>query len=154
MKKMLFLSLFIISLTIIGCNKDEKSTDENQTTKTDLLTNGSSKSWVTTAFFANGVDITPLQEDCDKDNLVVFSSNGTVHGDAGNTKCDPDDPQTYDEGNWVWANNETQIITTTPDLDLDTTFVDTATVIELSNTILKITGKDDGQVFEVHLQAQ
>lgn len=151
MKKLLLLGVIALGVATVACDKDE---DPAETSKTDLLTNGSSKSWITTSFFVNDVDITAFQDTCDQDDLIVFKSDKTMHGDEGSIKCDPSDPQTYDHGTWYFANNETQIISTTPDIELDTIYIDTANVLELTNTSLKITGKEEGDVFEVHLQAQ
>src|SRR3954471_11837852 len=45
-------------------------------------------------------------ENCSKDDLVNFNTNGTYTFDEGATKCDPTDPQTT-SGTWLWNTNET-----------------------------------------------
>lgn len=50
-------------------------------------------------------------EDCDKDDLITFSDDGTWNSDEGATKCDPADPQTS-TGTWeLSSDNSTFTIT-------------------------------------------
>jgi hypothetical protein len=105
------LALLCISCIMSSCKKDDDPT------KTDLLT---SKDWKTTALTIdpavdmNGdgtadTDMLSLYEDCQKDDLVRFGTDKTVTNDEGETKCDPDDPQTSSGGTWSFNSDETEL---------------------------------------------
>jgi hypothetical protein len=109
---------FTITLASLfsACDKDEELKTEVPS-KTDLLTSGQ---WKITAYTLtppmdlNG-DGTPdsdglaAMEACQRDNLFIFSKNGTLTTDEGSTKCDPDDPQ-QEPSTWSFQNNETEIV--------------------------------------------
>jgi hypothetical protein len=101
-------SIFVLS----SC---EKKSDETKST-TEYLTAGNWKvtgMTVDPGFEFSGIIITDiyknLMEDCTKDDLIKFNIDGTVTDDEGATKCDPDDPQTTDDGTWTLTNDDKTI---------------------------------------------
>jgi hypothetical protein len=48
-------------------------------------------------------------EACQRDDLFIFSKDGTLIIDEGSTKCDPDDPQ-QESSTWSFQNNESRIV--------------------------------------------
>ena len=64
-----------------------------------------------------GVVVTDLYnylEDCQKDDIMRFNSNGSITQDEGTTKCEPDDPQTTDMGSWILIENDQKVRITQP----------------------------------------
>ncbi len=45
-------------------------------------------------------------DDCEKDDITTFNTNGTYSIDEGATKCDPDDPQISDSGSWSLSSDK------------------------------------------------
>ena len=45
-------------------------------------------------------------DDCEKDDITTFSSDGTYKIDEGATKCDPDDPQINETGSWSLSSDK------------------------------------------------
>lgn len=130
--------------SISACNKDD---DENNDAKTnaDYLTSGT---WRITAMnidppldMGGGIiidDFFNFMDNCTKDDLVTFNTNGTITDDEGPTKCDPDDPQTTNDGTWTLTEN-TKLTIMYPDEDdveiniteiNDTTLKGTMTITE------------------------
>ena len=121
----------ILWLFLSGCKKD----DHEVVSKTALLT---SKGWIVTAhtfspafdFDGDGVDDSNLYQfydDCIKDDITKFYTNGKGDYDEGATKCDPGDPQTT-HFSWSFTTNESKLV-------IDT---DVADVVELTSTVLKL----------------
>ncbi|MCF8238393.1 MAG: lipocalin family protein [Saprospiraceae bacterium] len=106
--QILGLGLLAISLTMGACKKD----DDTQSTS-DILIEGK---WDLTAATINpGVEIFPGivvndllidEEPCDADDLTIFNADGSSAGDEGATKCDPSDPQNYNNGTWSLSSDE------------------------------------------------
>ena len=101
MKKLSILSL--LALLILGsCKKDTPSTSCTYNTASVL---GSYKS---TSFLykANAatpeVDLFPSYPDCQKDDLLIFNSNGTYTLSEGATSCNPSNA---DSGTWSISGN-------------------------------------------------
>lgn len=57
----------------------------------------------------NYVDNFPSLDDCSKDDLLEFFTNGTYQLSEGPTKCDPSDPQVYQAGSWELTDDESGI---------------------------------------------
>jgi hypothetical protein len=109
---------FTITLASLfsACDKDDEQKTE-VLSKTDLLTSGQ---WKITAYTLtppmdlNG-DGTPdsdglaAMEGCERDDLLIFSKDGTLIIDEGSTKCDPEDSQ-QESSTWSFQNNEAGII--------------------------------------------
>ena len=123
----------MLSLTITSCKKKDEATPTVAThtpTKTELLTG---KNWkltssiVSPAFFGE-TDLYASMLSCEKDNITIFNSNGTVTDDQGATKCDPSDPQQSTTYNWSFNTDQTIL----------TIDGDDGIIITLSTTTLKI----------------
>lgn len=99
------LILFVI-IGVSSCKKDENKDTTTKSTR-DYLVSGN---WKTTAItvspginFGTTVitDFFAQEDDCQKDDLTKFNADGTITDDEGATKCDPNDPQTTNDGTWI-----------------------------------------------------
>jgi lipocalin-like protein len=101
--------LLIVAFT--SCKKDSLS-------KTDLLTDPNG--WLLTALTIDPAIVDPITgaqianlyaqyNACEKDDIIFFKDNGTIIYDEGATKCDPNDPQTGDDGTWLLSADEKTI---------------------------------------------
>lgn len=89
------------TLTFTSCKKDE------ELSKTEMLTTGS---WIQVGATEDGQDVWDADyEDCEKDDITTFSSDGTFTIDEGATKCNPSDPQISDSGTWELSSDEKTI---------------------------------------------
>ena len=93
---MKFLSIIAIAcvMALTSCKKDTVTSNK------DLLTGGSSKSWLTTKItLTNSAGVTAdvtstfLAAACDKDDFVTFKSDGVYLEDEGALKCTASNPQ-------------------------------------------------------------
>lgn len=86
MRKIFTLSLyFIATAAFFSCSKDEPT----PATPIDILTGGSSKSWLTVSVKENGVN---ALESCDTDNITTFTkATSKVLTEVGAKKCDASD---------------------------------------------------------------
>ena len=127
MKKIIL--LLTIGTTILfssSCKPvEEENTPSNPTpaSKTELLT---SKVWKVTAFTLDGQNFFSQLDDCEKDDLTTFKTNGSFIEDEGATKCNVSDPQIITSSTWKFIDNETKILVDG----------DTATIKTLSTTSL------------------
>ncbi|NVO20480.1 MAG: lipocalin family protein [Bacteroidetes bacterium] len=112
MKKLL-LFLPILSLLLVGaCKKD------SQPTKMEMLT---AKNWKISVYTVDPSlpvtdgggniigytsDMLAQMEDCSKDDLTKFNTDGVMINDEGATKCDPASPQTT-TGTWLFNTDQT-----------------------------------------------
>lgn len=88
----------------ISCKKEEKLS------RTDLLTSGSWKlSSMTSTVGAVTVDMYARMDDCDRDNYITFSANGTMETNVGEIKCEEGDKNEISA--WNFSENETIINT-------------------------------------------
>lgn len=131
------ISIIIISGLVVftSCKKDN---EEN--TPSDYLTSGTWKVTGTTinpGIEFNGIVITDIYnlfiEDCTKDDLITFEADGTLIEDEGPTKCDPDDPQTTNDGKWSISEDGKTMTLTYPDDDPQV-----ANVVSISESTLVI----------------
>ena len=129
------LLLITSAIITLSCNKDEDKNTNTAKTKTELLT---AAPWKRTALISTpaydwnadgtfATDILTAMWPCEKDNLDIYKTNGTIETNEGATKCNPSDPQSWTT-TWVFAVNETKLI-------FDGT--DEYTVVELTETTLK-----------------
>jgi hypothetical protein len=138
MKKLLFAVLATTAM-FTACKKDDNSTPSRK----DMLVNGR---WQLTASTTNSKFATSTStvfdstEDnlasyypCEKDNLDIFNSDGTVTEDEGSTKCASTSPQTTVIGTWSLSNNDSKFILTPSANQNDTTTI-SGDIIELTST--------------------
>ena len=100
MKKLLIVALIGVTsmVSIQSCKKDEGASSA------ELIVG----SWVQVNATDDG-DTTWNDPDewapCEKDDITIFKADGTFTIDEGATKCDPDDPQINDSGNYLVSGN-------------------------------------------------
>ena len=110
------LAAFLFAATLVFTNVQCKKDDDDDKSKTEILTSGQ---WRITAItITPGIDLDEdgtvdtdvykFTEACDRDDYLVFSANGTYEDNEGATKCDTGDPQTA-SGNWAFNDNETKM---------------------------------------------
>jgi hypothetical protein len=129
-----FLSILMIT-AFAGCKKDK-----DEASRMDMLTSGQ---WRITAITATPPIQTPIGmlsdlytlffESCRKDNFYIFKKDGKAEINEGATKCAPSDPQT-NTIDWSLSSDEKEII-----LDGER-----ATILELTNSSLRIRGTEEG----------
>lgn len=115
MKKISTLLLALtMAFTISSCSNDDDDNStpannnpgNNSPTKTEILTG---RTWKITGATIDGQDIFGIFDDCDKDNIYQWKTNGDYVVDEGATKCDPSDPQIETQSTWKFTDNETKI---------------------------------------------
>ncbi len=91
----IFLTVFI---STTSCN-----TDESNLSAKDLLT---AKSWKLQSIKTNGVVVEA--EECQKDDILTFLSDGTYKKSPGTNKCDMMDE--IESGPWILSEDEKNLI--------------------------------------------
>ncbi len=129
-------------LVTTSCKKDD---DDPTPTPYEYLTAGDWK--ITGMEFNPGIDIglgivitdiyNDFMEDCSKDDLMTFNTDGTLTEDEGPTKCDPEDPQTTNDATWTLTDNDKTLTMIDPDFGPSS-----ATVLVLNETTLKLSSTD------------
>ena len=122
-----------------GCKKDDED-DTDQQTKTQLLTSGvwrisghtSPDAYDYDLDGTSSTDIFSQYDACEKDNTLLFKTDGTYEADEGALKCDPDDAQ-MDSGTWAFIENETKMLVDGETID----------IIELTSTRFSFILGDD-----------
>lgn len=147
----------LISLVMVfmsSCEKDEDSPEDTPKTTTEYLTAGY---WNVTAMTISpginfgGIEITDFyaqQDECTKDDLTKFNSDGTITDDEGATKCDPNDPQITNDGTWVLSDDNSSLTMSYPGEDALT-----MNIIQLDGSVFKgnyIIVEDFGTGFETY----
>lgn len=124
-KKILVLTFSTLLLAIISCKNDESTLS----VKDKLIAN----SWKLQSSKTN--EVSDVIQDCQKDNILTFLSNGTYKLDSGEIKCDSVMDES-ESGPWTLSEDEKYIIV---DEDWE------ITIIELTNSklvILEVVGKN------------
>jgi hypothetical protein len=132
-----FIILILYTITFINCKKD--NTTNTPVTKTDVLSGGSSKTWVISKVTqqtagSQPVDVTSQVASCEKDNLYTYKSNGVYIQDEGATKCTNSQPQTI-TGTFSFNADETELTVTN---NLNPSSVGRVTVLELTTSNFNI----------------
>lgn len=137
----LVLALFI---AFTSCKKESDTAVTITATPAEYLTAGS---WKTTAITINpGIDLgdgvlfTDLfsQMDlCEKDDLVIFNTNGTITADEGAIKCDPEMPQTSPDGTWKLSTDNKTLTIDSVDPNSGEPAV-LATIVTLNSTTIVV----------------
>jgi hypothetical protein len=94
---------FAAGLVLLASFTACKKTSVHVKTNTELLTQSS---WKFDNARVNGADVSAFLQACQKDNTLLFVSNGTGTVDEGPTKCNSGDPQTT-PFTWGFLSNET-----------------------------------------------
>jgi len=85
-------------VALAGCNKDDASPIHETE-----LTRGTGK-WKLTALSVTAQgqtgDAYADLEECNKDDIFYFNTNGTYQYQSGDSKCDASEPDIFEEGTW------------------------------------------------------
>lgn len=145
MMKKIPVLLFFGLILVFSCSK---KSDPAPASPDQLLV--TPKGWITTAGTINPPISIPgapagtppisdfyslFLEACEKDDVLLFTSNGQYKIDEGATKCNTSDPQTKEQGTWAFNSTKT-ILNITPQSGTGDAY--TMTIAELSATTLKI----------------
>jgi hypothetical protein len=139
MKKIIIYAVITLGLSgpffLTSCKKEEPIKP-----KTELLCSSPWKIYEQTINpgikIVGGATITDVfaqLDPCDKDDLVLYKSNGTATLDEGPTKCDPLDLQTS-TFTWTFNLDETKLIEDTDSYD----------IVQLDEKVLKASTIIDG----------
>lgn len=144
MKKLL---IPVVLVCLFACNDDDESTSKLQ-----LLTNGSSKSWVLSSAAADN-DCGEPQEDRMKDNSWIFFADGKFMFDGGEvTEAGECSDMINVTGTWKFLENETVLdvyaafATEEPEYDVDMSMF-TGKIKTLTETTLVIEVDGEEGVF-------
>ena len=92
--KYLFLLVIALTITVASCKKDEEPKS-----KKELLT---SNQW---RFLSSKTDgVADMISNCEKDDFMIFASNGTYTWNPGTVKCNSHD--TIITGTWTLSTDE------------------------------------------------
>ncbi len=117
--------LFSVVFIFSACSKEDDDDNNGSTSKTnsEYLTSGY---WKISAMTIDpgvnfgGTVITDFYAQipaCTKDDLIKFNADGTITDDEGTTKCNPNDPQTTNDGTWVMSQDNQSFTVNYPDED-------------------------------------
>jgi len=98
----------LLAVGLLACNKEDDQPNTNS--KTTLLTTGT---WKLKAATINGADAMANIQDCQKDNITLYASNGNGSMTEATLKCNPSDPDIV-AFTWLWKNNETILSISSP----------------------------------------
>lgn len=137
----ILLSFCLVVLRSSSCKKDDDNTQPTET-KTQLLTRANwkiVKAEARSSPAAAWSDATSLLSPCEKDNIQVYRTNFTFELNEGATLCNVGDPQIVSAGTWAFINSEAQLKMT----ETGASVSDTATIEQLDNATLILSGKGD-----------
>lgn len=113
----------ILALSIYACGSPRALTH------TELLTDGSSKSWKMVDYSIPG-NTEPFP-DCLRDNHFIFSSSGELISDDGDVRCS-EEGEVRLKGKWTFSPDSTRLIITGNGMQLN------ARIVELNSSRLVI----------------
>lgn len=134
-----FFYLVFVPVAFFGaCKKDDKT--EPQRSRIQLLTDNywklTAAVWISSEKPGIIEDLYTPMEECSKDDLIRYATDGTVMIDEGALRCEVNDPQAYVVGNWVF--NSDQSIITVTDNSSSTPEMINLQIEELTETTLKV----------------
>ncbi len=112
-----FTALLAISLLTTSCDSDDEG-DAPAPTRSEMLT---ARNWVITGLNvepALDVDgdntqennLMPYLQACTLDDFQDFNSDNSYTIEEGPSKCDPNDPQIVEAGEWLWNSDGTRLV--------------------------------------------
>lgn len=142
MKKIIqSIGIFAIALTMVftSCPKEDNN-DISQDiatpkTTTQYLTAGAWKITALTGIIVDGgieIDLFAENDNCSKDDLITWNTDGTITNDQGADNCEPSDPQTTTGGSWTLSTDNKILTFHYPD-----EAAITLTIIEINDTTFK-----------------
>jgi|GEM_PF-1223131 len=133
-------------LMVYACKNDDDNNDDNNNnnsgkSRAELLTQ---KNWKISSLVSSGTDIwsTFLVDACNKDNEYRFRMDDSLVLYDKASKCAPGDPDST-TSYYKLYNNNTQLILNVK-LTSTTTLNDTANIIDISETALKVDAEYSG----------
>jgi hypothetical protein len=127
--KISYSMLVLASLFTMSCGGDD-----DDKSKTDLLTG---TNWGNITFTVDGIDVTDtFIDECEEDNIIVFSTDGSVLDKVGEDECEPDEEDTT--GAWSFINDEKGIR-----LELDDDDPIDFTIEKLTSSTLQLSSYND-----------
>jgi hypothetical protein len=137
----IYITLACGIITFSACSKSNSTDSSNNYTngnntpgRSDLLEAGKWQvitNTVTTIYKGKDttIDMYALTDECDKDDFIIFASNGTATVDENTNKCADD--QQIENFTWALLNNDTK-------LALVDSNPDTVDIVELTATEMKL----------------
>ena len=145
MNKLTIVALLPLLFLLSNCQKEAVEVIVPPT-KSELLTSGSSKIWIATSIVSDppipygGTVVSDLfaqYEDCEKDDIFNFRSDGSYSVEQGATKCDANSPQVLTNSKWAFNSDESLLIFTHADGDIQEATLSTLTREELQFSFLE-----------------
>jgi hypothetical protein len=143
----LFLFVFVLTISVSSCKKDEVATDDNLPSEDKAAQQKewlTEKSWkISSSNPVNG-GVAYTISDCLSDDVFTFSSDGTLSHNVGIVKCDTQ--ETNQSGSWAasYDGNTFSIQGLSPQLIPDQ-------VIVSKDKIVGLVWGDFGEVYELIL---
>lgn len=97
-----------LAVGLLACNKEDNQ--PNADSKTTLLATGT---WKLKSATINGADAMASLQDCQKDNIALYATNGNGSMNEATLKCNPADPDVV-AFTWLWKNSETILSVSSP----------------------------------------
>lgn len=137
MRKLTYLAAFALAATaaFTACNKDDDDNNSDvagSNRKSTMVAN----EWLVTKLIQNGADSTSTLEACEKDNVWKFAADNKFVQMEGATKCDAADPDTADNGTYVFTSDYDSVTVTSPSFTFGLPFK--AAVTEFKSTTFTI----------------
>ena len=136
-KFLMSLVLLFIMAGLSSCNNDDP-----KPSKTELI----SRTWMLSGVKMAGQDVFEFWEECEKDNLYIFSKDGEFTIDEGAIRCESNSPQTL-VGLWSLTGDSKIIFSDNFDLEPQD-------ILALSKTTLRVSYTYDGVLFELNFTTQ
>lgn len=113
------IGLLIAGMLLTGCSDDDDSNNTPPPASREQLI--VAKNWVLVALNVDPAifnpqtqtqmsDLYPLVQPCERDNFTNFQNNGNYIVEEGATKCDPNDPNTVENGTYTWNTDRTVVV--------------------------------------------
>lgn len=109
----------------------------------ELIAGETSKTWVTSKMYLNGVEVTGLNDPCNRNDLTIFYRDGKVLYEEGATKCDPNDPDLIDQTRWHLSDDGRALIIGSKG---------NTKIVKLTPSELILEEEQEGTVFREHLR--
>ena len=94
-------SLFFLILGILLFGSCKKENNESN----DAIIG----SWIQVGADEDGKDVWDDWSDCEKDDVITFKADGTYELNDDATKCNWNNSQIYETGNWAWSKKDQEI---------------------------------------------
>lgn len=111
-------ALFLMLLSISAWSKDEEEMEAPAPTRSEMLTG---RNWSITAYSVepavdadgNGTqenNLMPYLPACVTDDFTDLNANQSYTAEEGDSKCEPNDPEVFETGDWSFNSAETLVV--------------------------------------------